>query len=29
MGVGEEVERGQSHEDDAGEVNACRGWQSA
>lgn len=27
--VGEEVERGQGHEDDAGDVNVCVGWQAA
>lgn len=25
----EEVERGQGHEDDAGDVNVCGGWQAA
>lgn len=27
--VGEEVERGQGPEDDAGDVNVCGGWQAA
>ena len=29
LGVGEEVERGQGHKDDAGDMNVCGGWQAA